>query len=166
MPRKKNVEESRSLVDEARARINAEKEAARELAEAEAVVARAEAEEAAAARKAFLDGLLADYNEALADYEEARDAAVKAALAYAPFVRDAEEARGKIEQFYGLIAQHIRPQGFLADKAEQAYEDAISHAPDVGVQQLGVARDVARQKLGLSHEQMDALQSVLNDHTY
>jgi hypothetical protein len=163
---KKSVEESRDLVEDARARINAQKEAARELAEAEAVVAQADAEEAARARKELLDGCLAQYHDALAVYEEKRDAAVKAALDYAPFVIEADKARSQIEQFYSLIAQHIRPQGFLANKAEQDYEDAISHAPTVGIEQAGEAREIHRLELGLSHEEMDALQAVLNHHIF
>jgi hypothetical protein len=163
---KKSVQESRDLVADARARINAEKEAARELAEAEAVVAQAEAEEAAAARKSFLNGLLADYNEALASYVESRDRAVQAALAYAPHQAEVDRSRKKIERCYGLIAQHLRPQGFLVNKDEQSYEDAVSHAPTVGIEQAGEAREIHRLELGLSPEEMDALQSVLNDHIY
>jgi hypothetical protein len=166
MPRKKNIEESRNLVDEARARINAEKEAARELAEAEAVVARADAEEAAAARKSFLDGLLADYHQALADYEEKRDVAVQAALTYAPHQAEVDKSRKEIERCYGLIAQHLRPQGFLANKDEQSYEDAVSHAPTVGIEHAGEAREIHRLELGLSPEEMDALQAVLNHHIF
>src|SRR6266566_4493061 len=113
---KKSVQESRDLVADARARINAEKEAARELAAAEAVVAQAEAEEAAAARKSFLDGLLADYQQALADF------AVQAALAYAPSKREVDEARDRIEAAYQLVNQNIRPQGFLANPAEENYD--------------------------------------------
>ncbi len=166
MPRKKNIEESRNLVDDARARVRAEKEAARELAAAEAVVAQAEADEAAAARKSFLDGLLADYHQALADYEQKRGVAVQAALTYAPHQAEVDKSRKEIERCYGQIASQIRPQGFLANKAEQVYEDAISHAPTVGIDQLGVARENKRLELGLSPEEMDALQAVLNRHIY
>ncbi len=163
---KQSVSEARDLVADARARINAEKEAARQLAAAEAVVAEADAKAAAEARKAFLDSLLAEYDEAVSTYAERRDAAVQAALAYAPFQADVDAARKEIERCYGQIASQIRPQGFLANKAEQDYEDAISHAPTVGIEQAGEAREIHRLELGLSPEKMDALQAVLNHHIF
>lgn len=108
---------------------------------------------------------MADYQQALADYEEKRDVAVQAALAYAPSKREVDEARDRIEAAYHLVNQNIRPQGFLANKDEQSYEDAVSHAPTVDIEQAGEAREIHRLELGLSpeeslwHELIHAMQS-------
>jgi hypothetical protein len=76
-----------------------------------------------------------------------------------------DEARDRIEAAYHLVNQNIRPQGFLANKDEQSYEDAVSHAPTVDIEQAGEAREIHRLELGLSpeeslwHELIHAMQS-------
>jgi hypothetical protein len=118
---KKSVEESRDLVAEARARVNAEKEAARELAEAEAIVAQAEAEAAAAARKANLDNLLSQHGAAVAEYEKARDAALDQMLAYVEVAKHAADARARVEAARLSLKNQISPQGFL-NAGDEAYD--------------------------------------------
>jgi hypothetical protein len=121
MSRKKSVQESRDLVAEARGRIAEEKARAEELAAAEAVVREAELQEARDARKAQLNKLLADYNDAKAAYEKQTDVVLADLLDFVKSSRAAVDSRARANAARQGLKNLVAPQGFLGDESEAAY---------------------------------------------
>jgi hypothetical protein len=163
---KKSVQESRDLVADARARINAEKEAARELAAAEAVVAQAEAEEAAKARAKHLDGLLSDFNVKAAEYEEIRDQALADAVRYFRSAQAASAAQLAVEAARGSLRMSIAPQGYGGDPAELEKYDVVSPHHALAVLHAGVASDPFQAEHDVNSLELDQLRGIVSSLPY
>ncbi len=119
---KKSVPESRDLVADARARINTEKEAARELAEAEAIVAEADAKARAKARLAAVSERGDAFDAAVAEYEVERDEALLAVQEYHSKASAAAAKLDAVRAAHVSLNHLLRPQGFLADRAEEPHD--------------------------------------------